>query len=92
MANPILQSPRYTTLRILIDAGRLNTLREILDYVPVEVLAADLNDDAGRLHDLFHRTKDITMGEINRWTELIDCEAEAFYKLVINQYMVDMGG
>jgi hypothetical protein len=87
----ILQSSRYTTLRILIDAGRLNTLREILDYIPIDVLAADLNDDAGRLHDLFHNTKDIVMDEINAWAELIDCDFEKMAMLVAKQHLVDKG-
>lgn len=89
MAN--LQGPRYTTLRILIDAGRLNTLREVLDYIPIEVLAVDLNDDAGRLKDLFHNTKDIVMDEINAWAELINCDFEKMAMLVARQYLADMG-
>lgn len=83
------EDPRYVTLRILIDAGSLQNLRDILEYVPVEVLAADLKDDGGRLIDLFHNTKDITMGEIHKWADLIDCDADKFYKLVINQYLAD---
>jgi hypothetical protein len=81
---------RYATLRILIDTGALTSLREILDHVPAEVLAADLKDDAGRLIDLFFNTKDIIMNEINAWAEVIGCDFEQMAKLVVNQHLEDL--
>jgi hypothetical protein len=90
MPKNILQDPRYATLRILIDTGRLNTLREILDYIPAEVLATDLNDDAERLVDLFFNLKNITMNEINDLATVIGCDFEKMAMLAARQHIEDM--
>lgn len=81
---------KYTTLRILIDTGAVTSLRQILDYMPAEILAKDLKDDPGRLIDLFFNTKDITMNEINALAELVDCDFEQMARLVVNQHLADM--
>jgi hypothetical protein len=81
---------KYATLRILIDTGGLTSLREILDHIPAEVLATDLNDDAERLVDLFFNTKDITMDEINAIAELIGCDFEQMAMLAARQHLADL--
>lgn len=78
---------RYTVVKDLYAAKRIESFHQIFDYIPKTVVAEDIGTSAKRMTRLIEAPHTFTAEEIYLMSELFSIPLDKLYMLVMQHYI-----
>lgn len=71
---PPMKDARYTTIKVLIQAGDITTFKEIFNWIAYTAVAKDLGKNNGTMKKLIDNPERFTLAELWKLADLIGCD------------------
>lgn len=75
----------YKTIKVLIDAGKIKTFRQIFDYISRRAVYVDLGVNYEKFERIFKHPDLLTLRELVTLSRLIGCELMQLIDLIQNK-------
>jgi plasmid maintenance system antidote protein VapI len=76
------QDPRYTTVKVLIEAGGIKTFKEIFHLIPKTNIAGELRTNNSRMTNLIKAPLGLTLKEIDKLAAVFGCTPDKLIELI----------
>jgi hypothetical protein len=82
------KDPRYKALKILIEAGYIEYIKDIFTHIPKSIIRADIGTNTARMTRLISDPSEFTIKELYKIASLINVDPIRIVNLVHSQISI----
>jgi hypothetical protein len=76
------QDRRYSAIKDLIEANKIQDLSAIFEIIPITVVAKDMGANYNTIRQRLHKPQNLTLGDLKKLSDLFGVSLSAFVSII----------
>jgi hypothetical protein len=81
------RDPRYSLIKPMVDAGKIEVFTDIFKYIPKTKVATDLGKKVDRFNELMNNVEDFNLKDLFLIAKFCEMTEREILELVLKQYL-----
>ena len=81
------RDPRYSLIKPMVDAGKIEVFTDIFKYIPKTKVATDLGKKVDRFNELMNNVEDFNLKDLFLIAKFCEMTERDILELVLKQYL-----